>query len=155
MSQEIIIRLAELEDANTIVKFNSAMAHETEGLHLATNVVSQGVNTLLQNENLGFYVLAQKNGNVIASLMITYEWSDWRNGVYWWIQSVYVQPDYRRQGVYRRLYKFVQDLAGKSANVVGFRLYVEKENTLAQKTYTRLGMAEAHYLMFEDLRNKT
>ena len=151
MLQEIIVRRANLEDVSTIVEFNCAIAHETEGLDLVLNVVSQGVNRLLQDENLGFYLVAEKNETIIGSLMITTEWSDWRNGLFWWIQSVYIQPSYRKQGVYRRLYQFVQDLANKSSEVVGFRLYVDKENVQAQKTYIRLGMTETHYLMFEDL----
>jgi len=153
MSQELVIRRAILNDANVIVNFNCAMAQETEGLKLGTNIISQGVKNLLQDDDLGFYVLAEKEGDVVACLMITTEWSDWRNGKFWWIQSVYVRPDSRRQGIYRRLYGYVKDLAHKEPNVIGFRLYVEKENTRAKNTYTSIGMKETHYLMFEELKN--
>ena len=84
--------------------------------------------------------------------MITSEWSDWRNSVFWWVQSVYVRPDSRKQGVYRSLYQYVQNIANKNSDVAGFRLYVEKENFKAQNTYTSLGMAETQYLMFEELK---
>lgn len=82
--------------------------------------------------------------------MITKEWSDWRNGLFWWIQSVYVKPEYRRQGIYRRMYRFVKDLAENHPEVCGCRLYVEKENTVAQSTYSALGMTETHYKLFEE-----
>ncbi len=153
MLQEVTIRHAKLDDLQSIVEFNCARALETEGLNLVLSVVSQGVKKLLRDENLGFYVVAQKNEEIIACLMITTEWSDWRNSVFWWVQSVYVRPDFRKQGVYRLLYQFVQNLANKNSDVAGFRLYVGKENSQAQKTYTSLGMAETHYFMFEELKD--
>lgn len=151
MSKEIIIRPAKPDDTNIIVEFNCAMAYETEQINLISEVIHKGVKNLLHDESSGFYVLAENNGEVIGSLMITTEWSDWRNGFFWWVQSVYVLPAHRQQGVYRRLYQHVQDLANKRTDVVGFRLYVEKGNTRAQKTYSKLGMKETHYLMYEEL----
>jgi ribosomal protein S18 acetylase RimI-like enzyme len=127
------------------------MALETESKILDPSVLSQGVATLLENPDLGFYVVAEYDGIVVGALMVTTEWSDWRNGVFWWIQSVYVQPEFRRQGVYRRLYGFVQDVAAKDPKVCGFRLYVAEDNTAAQQVYKTLGMSPTHYRIFEDL----
>jgi GNAT superfamily N-acetyltransferase len=127
------------------------MALETENKVLDPSVVSQGVATLLANPDLGFYVVAEYDGTVVAALMVTTEWSDWRNGVFWWIQSVYVQPEFRRQGVYRRLYRFVQDVAADDSRVCGFRLYVAQDNTTAQQVYKTLGMSPTHYWIFEEL----
>jgi ribosomal protein S18 acetylase RimI-like enzyme len=152
MLTDVIIRHADLDDADSIIEFNCALALETEGINLVFDVVSEGVKKLLQDQNLGFYLVAQKNEEIIGCLMITSEWSDWRNSVFWWIQSVYVRPDSRKQDVYRSLYQFVQNIANKNSDVAGFRLYVEKENFKAQNTYVSLGMAETQYLMFEELK---
>jgi ribosomal protein S18 acetylase RimI-like enzyme len=154
MNQEIKIRRAEIRDAIALVRFNQAMARETEGKELDEKVLAAGVGNLLGNEQHGFYLIAEHMTAVpeaVGSLMVTYEWSDWRNGLFWWIQSVYIIPGWRRRGVYRQLYSFVKELAEAEPDVRGFRLYVEKENRIAQQTYQRLGMAETHYLMFEEL----
>ena len=151
MTQQVIIRRAGLEDAAVLVEFNRAMAQETEGKALIPAVISAGVKNLLENANLGFYLVAERSGEVIGALMITTEWSDWRNGVFWWVQSVYVRPDCRRQGVYKQLYQFVKTLASQDSQVCGFRLYVERENQVAQQTYRSLGMEETAYKIFEDL----
>jgi len=150
---DIIIRIANENDINAIVEFNQQMARETEEIELKTEVLRPGVEGLFQNKQYGFYVIAEDiaNGKAAGSLLITYEWSDWRNGVIWWIQSVYVPQEYRRRGIYSRLYEFVKEKAKQEGNVRGFRLYVEKENTVAQKTYSKLGMEESHYLMFEEM----
>ena len=145
------IRLATLADAAVLLEFNAAMALETEGKDLLPEVIDAGVRGLLDNPVAGFYVLAETE-RVIAALMITKEWSDWRNGSFWWIQSVYVRPEARRQGVYRRLYRHVQEMAAKDPQVCGFRLYVERENSAAQATYAALGMKETRYLVFEELK---
>jgi ribosomal protein S18 acetylase RimI-like enzyme len=161
MDREWRLRLAEARDTQTLVEFNRAMARETEAKDLAVDVLTAGVERLLRSPRYGFYVVAEycapeeHHGEVAASLMVTYEWSDWRNGLFWWIQSVYVKPRFRRQGVYRRLYEFVKSrAAAEEPNVRGFRLYVEKENRIAQQTYERLGMTETHYKMFEELQEK-
>ncbi len=153
MNDNIIIRIANENDIAAIVEFNQRMAMETEDVELKTETIRPGVEGLFQNKQYGFYVMAEDaNTNTAAGcLLITYEWSDWRNGLIWWIQSVYVTFDYRRRGIYRRLYDFVKEKADEEGNVRGFRLYVEKENTIAQKTYSKLGMNESHYLMFEEL----
>jgi ribosomal protein S18 acetylase RimI-like enzyme len=145
------IRLATSADAAVLVEFNAAMALETEGKNLLPEVIGAGVRGLLDNPVAGFYVLAETE-RVVAALMITKEWSDWRNGSFWWIQSVYVRPEARRQGVYRRLYRHVQEMAAKDPQVCGFRLYVERENSAAQAAYAALGMKETRYFVFEELK---
>lgn len=145
------IRLATSADAAVLGEFNAAMALETEGKNLLPEVIGAGVRGLLDNPVAGFYVLAETE-RVVAALMITKEWSDWRNGSFWWIQSVYVRPEARRQGVYRRLYRHVQEMAAKDPQVCGFRLYVERENSAAQAAYAALGMKETRYLVFEELK---
>ena len=146
------IRLATPADAAVLTEFNAAMALETENKALLPEVVGAGVRALLDNPAAGFYVLAEEAGAVVGSLMITAEWSDWRKGSFWWIQSVYVRPEWRRKGVYRRLYHHVQELAARDPAVCGFRLYVERENGRAQATYRALGMKETRYLVFEQLK---
>ena len=153
MSQNIVVRLAGASDGDVIVAFNRAMALETEGKVLAEEISSRGVAGLFANPSLGFYVVAENGGEVIGSLMITTEWSDWRAGSFWWVQSVYVRPEARRQGVYRSLYRFVGDMADKDPDVCGFRLYVERENSTARQAYKALGMEETNYVMFEDLKD--
>lgn len=145
------IRLATSADAAVLVEFNAAMALETEGKNLLPEVIGAGVRGLLDNPVAGFYVLAETE-RAVAALMITKEWSDWRNGSFWWIQSVYVRPEARRQGVYRRLYRHVQEMAAKDPQVCGFRLYVERENSAAQAAYAALGMKETRYCVFEELK---
>ena len=146
------IRLATREDAPALIAFNSAMALETERKELLPEVIGAGVQALLDNPASGFYVVAEEGGRVVGSLLVTREWSDWRNGDFWWIQSVYVHPDFRRQGIYKRLYRYVQELASQDAKVCGFRLYVERENDRAQSTYRALGMKETRYLVYEELK---
>ncbi len=154
MGTDVMIRFAREDDQPILVQFNRAMARETESKELVTDIVSAGVDALLKNPELGFYVLAELKSRVVGSLMVTTEWSDWRNGSFWWIQSVYVLPEVRRQGIYRRLYEFVKVESEKNENVCGYRLYVEKDNLAAQRTYTSLGMAETNYKLYEELKNK-
>lgn len=149
---ELRIRKATFSDANTIADFNRAMAFETEQLSLNLETVLSGVRNLMQQPDYGFYLLAETSDAVVGSLMITHEWSDWRNGLFWWIQSVYVRPDYRRHGIYRRLYEHVKKQAAGEEAVRGFRLYVDRHNTTAQKVYRALGMEETNYRLFETLR---
>jgi ribosomal protein S18 acetylase RimI-like enzyme len=144
------IRVAEPCDAGSLVKFNQLMAWETEQKKLDETILLKGVSALIADNNKGFYLVAEQNNEVVGSLMVTTEWSDWRNGVFWWIQSVYISPDFRRQGIYAQLYNQVKTLAEQKQDVCGFRLYVEKENIIAQKTYDSLGMQQSHYLMYEE-----
>ncbi len=144
------VRRATVAEVETIVRFNLAMAMETEEKTLNPERVRAGVHGLLEKHELGFYLVATHEGKVAGSLMVTYEWSDWRCGVFWWVQSVYVEPDYRRQGVYRCLCTYLKELATKEGGVCGFRLYVEEENFKAQKTYESLGMNACAYRMYEE-----
>ena len=148
----MIIRRALLQDAAELAKFNISMARETEGVELLPEVIGAGVEAMIEDPQMGFYLVVELDNDIQASLMVTTEWSDWRNGVFWWIQSVYVRPQYRRQGLYRELYQRVKELAEQEPAVCGFRLYVENWNTVAQKTYASLGMAETDYKMFEELK---
>ena len=145
-----VIRVAAPVDIETIASFNEAMATETEGKTLDPATIRAGVRGLFARPDLGFYVVAEDGGRIVGQLMITYEWSDWRNGVFWWIQSVYVRPEFRGKGIYRALHAHVRTMAKAAGGVCGFRLYVEKENAAAQETYRRLGMHETPYVLFEE-----
>jgi len=145
------IRAAAMSDAPQLVEFNRAMAKETEGLELDAATVDAGVRALLAKPEYGFYIVAAGDGRLAGSVMVTTEWSDWRNGLFWWLQSVYVRPEYRRRGVYRGLYRYLQEQAGRRADISGFRLYVERDNQAAQRTYESLGMSATPYLVYEHL----
>ena len=136
-----------------MVEFNQAMALETEGKRLDTDTLTSGVKAVFADEKKGFYIVAENSaGEIVGGLMITFEWSDWRNAWVWWIQSVYILPASRGQKIYSRLYKFAQDKAFEQGDVCGFRLYVERENTHAQKVYEKVGMDVSHYLMYEEMK---
>ncbi|HUB08748.1 MAG TPA: GNAT family N-acetyltransferase [Myxococcales bacterium] len=142
------IREASQRDLSIIVDFNQAMALETEALRLERHTLTLGVRALLRDRAKGFYLVAEREGRLVGQVMVTYEWSDWRNGDWWWLQSVYVAPDARRSGVFRALYAAVAARA-RRARARGLRLYVEKQNVRAQRTYVSLGMREARYRLFE------
>ncbi len=149
MQKAIFVRRAEHEDAKVIADFNCRMARETENKQLNQELVEQGVLGMIEEPARGFYLLAGTDTKIQACLMITYEWSDWRNAMFWWIQSVYVKPEVRRQGYYSALYNEARSLA-KSEHCCGIRLYVEKDNQAAQYTYQSLGMEHCDYLMYEE-----
>ncbi len=142
------VRAATRDDIDTLVEFNAAMAQETESKTLPPEILRAGVSAVFDEPRRGFYRVAEIDGRVAGCLMITFEWSDWRNGDWWWIQSVYVHADFRRHGVFRALYAHVEAAARGTLGVVGLRLYVEKENRRAQKTYASLGMHETEYDMY-------
>lgn len=144
----ISIRRAAPGDAPSIISFQQAMAMETEGLELKSDLITRGVMAVFSDPGKGHYYVAEENGRVVASLMITFEWSDWRNANIWWFQSVYVIPDYRRKGVFRLMYDHVRE-EGINQGIAGLRLYVEAENVRAQKTYEAMGMNGNHYRTFE------
>jgi ribosomal protein S18 acetylase RimI-like enzyme len=148
----IHIQRARPEDEADIIQFNAAMALETEGKELLPDRISAGVRSLIEHPDKGFYLVAKQDNRVVGSLLITFEWSDWRNGLFWWIQSVYVRPENRGKGVYRALYRHVQEMANTDPGVCGFRLYVEQDNTKAQSTYQSLGMSKTHYQIYEELK---
>ncbi len=151
-----LIRRAEESDLEVIAENVMAMALESRGIVLSAESVGQAVRTLFERSEMGFYVVAESRGEIVGSLLVTFEWSDWQNGVYWWIQSVYVRPEQRRKGIYRRLYEYVRERAVADPQVVGLNLYVYKENEVARKTYEALGMRESHSLMYHtpDLRRE-
>lgn len=154
MTDVVFIRPAVAQDTERLAAFNRAMAKETEGLDLPIETVSAGVAALLKQPQYGFYLVAEINGEVVGGLMVTYEWSDWRDGLFWWLQSVYVLPAHRGKGIYKRLYAEVRRRAVEQGDVCGFRLYVERENQKAQETYRALGMEETRYKVFEELLKK-
>ena len=136
-------------DCDTLVTMNQAMALETEGKALSAETLKKGVAAVLKDPNKGRYFVACEGDEVFGSLMVTREWSDWRNAWFWWIQSVYVAPAHRRKGVFRALYEEVIAAAKQEGDVCGVRLYVERDNENAQKTYRSLGMLENAYRFFE------
>ena len=146
---EQVIRAARPGDAADLVAFNLAMAWETEHKRLDPEVLGRGVARVLAEPARGRYWVAEANGMVQGGLLVTYEWSDWRDGDWWWIQSVYVRPEARGQGVFAALYRHVERLAREATQVVGLRLYVERDNRRAQGVYAALGMEDASYLVYE------
>ena len=146
---EIIVRPATLEDAEFLVSGNARMALETEDRTLDTHILRAGVCAVFDDPTRGFYLIAEIDGQPAGQMMITYEWSDWRNAVFWWIQSVYTIPESRGRGVFKPLYSQADSLARRRGNVCGLRLYVESHNQRAQAAYLRCGMKEAVYRMFE------
>ena len=144
----ITIRIATRDDITHIAQWNSAMAWETERKVLEPAVITRGVTAVFDEPRRGFYLVAERAGEPAGCLLITYEWSDWRAGDFWWIQSVYVVESARREGVFRQLYEDAKQRAEQSG-AVGLRLYVETENERAQRTYAGLGMERCHYFMYE------
>ena len=145
----LIIRKASNNDINTIVTFNYLMAKETETILLDKNIVKLGVKSVITDPSKAQYWIAENNNKIIGQLMITYEWSDWRNGNMWWISSVYVTENFRRRGVFSALYKHIEHMAKENLGCCGIRLYIEKHNERAQKTYLSLGMNDAGYDVME------
>ena len=142
-------RKGAISDIEIIVQFQKNMALETEEKILLESSIRSGVTEVIGDEQKGTYLVAEHEDKIIGSLLITYEWSDWRNGWFWWIQSVYVKKEWRRKGVYSHLYDEVKKLSLNEGNVCGIRLYVEKENKIAQTVYKNLGMYDTKYLLYE------
>jgi GNAT superfamily N-acetyltransferase len=147
----IQIRKANPSDAPSIIDFQLRMAWETEKMKLVPEIVTKGVDAVYRDQSRGQYYVAETDGKVIASLLITTEWSDWRNCNVWWFQSVYVVPEFRRKGVFRKMYSHIRELAVQQG-IAGLRLYVETKNSKAQKTYEALGMSSEHYAFYEWMR---
>lgn len=146
---EIKVRVATPADAEFLVRGNAEMALETEHLSLDLDRLRDGVHAVFEQPGRGVYYIAELDGRRAGQMMITYEWSDWRNGVFWWIQSVYVERMFRRQGVFKAIYQHIENLARTTPGVCGLRLYVENSNSCAQEIYERLGMQRTIYQMFE------
>ena len=152
--EDISIREASRSDLECLVDFNAAMALETEGRHLDKSRLRAGTQSVLESPSRGVYVVGEVHGRnpksrIVGQLLVTYEWSDWRNANFWWLQSVYVHPEWRNQSVFRRLYEFVLEQARSRSDVCGVRLYVEQDNSKAQAVYTTLGLGPTPYRIFE------
>ena len=148
-ANQCVIRNATREDVAFLADCNIAMAWESEQKALSREVLTRGIVAVFDHPERGFYVVAERDGKRAGSLLITHEWSDWRNGGWWWIQSVYVMPDARRSGVFTTMYREIELRARATSGVIGLRLYVEKENTGAQSTYAALGMEPAPYSLYQ------
>lgn len=151
MPDDVTVRPAAEDDADTIARFNRQMAEETEDKPLDPATVRRGVQAVFDDPDRGFYLVATRDRAVVASLMVTTEWSDWRNGTFWWIQSVYVRPADRRTGVYSALHRAVRHRARDATDVCGLRLYVERGNERARETYEAMGMTETSYRLYEEI----
>jgi RimJ/RimL family protein N-acetyltransferase len=151
-SVEISVRRATIADLGKLVDFNAGIARETEGRELDPKVLKAGIARLLEDSSLGFYTVAETAGEVVGCTLITFEWSDWRNGLIWWIQSVYVAAHVRGRGVFSAIHRRLDDEARATPGVLGFRLYVEEENHRAQEVYRRRGLERTRYIIFEGLR---
>jgi len=149
MKTPVLIRPARLADADLIAGYNRALARETEGRDLDPARIGPGVRAVLDDASKGRYLVAELDGEVVGQLMVTFEWSDWRNGMFWWIQSVYVRPDRRGAGIFSALYQAVESEARLEAGVCGIRLYMEHHNDRARAAYLRLGMKPAGYEVLE------
>jgi len=146
---QLSVREAAPRDLDAILAFQMAMALETEGKPLDPETVRAGVAAVLESPGKGSYVVAEVEGKVVGSVLVTCEWSDWRNARFWWLQSVYVLPGYRHRGVFRTLLTYVRDMARSRGDICGLRLYVEHDNVAAQKAYSSLGLSRSHYDMYE------
>lgn len=146
---DFTVRIATAADASLLADWAQAMALETEHKRLDADTVLHGVQAGIADARRARYFIAMAGERAAGTLMLTTEWSDWRNGDWWWIQSVYVDPDFRRQGVFQSLYEHVKQMAEQAPEVCGLRLYVEHDNKSAQKTYEKLGMQDAGYRMME------
>jgi GNAT superfamily N-acetyltransferase len=153
-AHQLTVRPADRDDVESIVAFSAAMAWETEQRRLDEARLREGTLSLLGTPSLGFFMVAEVRASdrllIVGQLMITYEWSDWRNGVFWWIQSVYVDPGWRRRGVFRRMHEAVATQAKADPTVCGIRLYVDQENHTAETVYQRVGLARSAYKVFEE-----
>jgi GNAT superfamily N-acetyltransferase len=154
LPNQLIIRAANLDDVESIITFSAAMALETENRQLNVARLREGTLSLLNTPSYGFFIVAEirdgEQRRLIGQLMITYEWSDWRNGVFWWIQSVYVDPAWRRRGVFRRIHEAVVSQAKADVKVCGLRLYVEQDNHTAEAVYQRVGLKRSVYKVYEE-----
>jgi GNAT superfamily N-acetyltransferase len=145
----ITVRDATRDDIDAIVGYNQRLAQETEGKSLDPAVIGAGVRRGFANPALCRYFVAEADGRVVGTTMLTYELTDWRDGVIWWLQSVYIEPEHRRHGVFRAIYRHIEALAREHPDVRGLRLYVHRDNARAMQTYESLGMEKAGYELYE------
>ena len=148
-TSRIRVRRALLADASVIAGYNLLMARETEGKILDPRTARLGVEGVFEEPSRGFYLVAEQHGSLVGQCMVTFEWSDWRNGTFWWVQSVYVKEEYRSRGIFGRLFRELVREAGERKDVCGIRLYVQEDNTRAREVYRNLGMEETGYSIYE------
>ncbi len=145
----IQVRLSNEYDATVIAEFQIKMANETEGIELDNDTVNKGVESVFRDHQKGKYYVATENDVIVASMLITYEWSDWRNNWVYWLQSVYVLPEKRGKGIFKQMYDYILKQINENNEVAGLRLYVDMTNSAARKVYVKLGMDGDHYQVFE------
>ena len=145
----IKIRAASILESEIIINFQTNMALETENLKLEKSSVRKGINAVFKDSSKGKYYVAEENDRIVGSLLTTFEWSDWKNGIILWIQSVYIIPEYRRKGIFKKMYSYLKKMVEESDELIGLKLYVNKTNIVAQKTYEKIGMDNEHYKLYE------
>ena len=148
MAPDILVRKADGSDISTLIEYNRALADETENISLETGVLRLGIKKALDLKGCHYFV-AELDGKIVGQTMITSEWSDWRNGGMWWMQSVYVHPDYRKRGVFQSIFKYIETLAANDPEVKALRLYVMQDNHTGQSAYRNLGMKNSGYVVYE------
>ena len=146
------IRKAKFKELETIVEFQFLMAKETEGIDLDKEIVFKGVEAVFEDIGKGSYYVTEENEEILACLLITPEWSEWRNGTVYWIQSVYVKSEHRGKGIFKAMYDYIKTMVLEDSDLKGIRLYVEKENVKAQAVYEKIGMTAEHYKLYEWLK---
>lgn len=151
--ESVIFRPAQKSDAKSIQIFQQAMALETENLKLNLEVLEKGVAAVFENAALGEYHVCEVNSEVVGSLLLTHEWSDWRNGTVWWLHSLYFKPEVRGQRLFSKMYSYVQAMAQVRSDIRGIRLYVDHSNEHAQIVYKKLGMRDDHYKLYEWMKD--
>jgi len=144
-----VVRKAREEDIPLIAKFQVQMAWETEGISLEDTIVLLGVQHVFKNRECGFYIVSEIEKNVVASMLLTPEWSDWRNSEFLWIQSLYVLPEFRKMNVFRNMFSYIKKIVDQSENYGGLKLYVENDNSSAKRAYLNVGMHSSRYRLFE------
>ncbi len=145
----IKIREATTKDISLIVSFQLKMAMESEEMLLDKAILENGVNAVFEDQNKGRYYVAGFENQIVGSMLNTYEWSDWRNGIIIWFQSVYVMPEYRKNGIFKNMYQHIKNIVEKNDQYKGMRLYVDVGNLKAQKVYADMGMVGDHYFTYE------
>ena len=145
----IKVRAANILESKSIINFQINMAFETENIKLEKSSVKKGINAVFKDSSKGKYYVAEENDRIVGSLLTTNEWSDWKNGIILWIQSVYIIPEYRRKGIFKLMYSYLKKMVEESNGLIGLRLYVNKTNIIAQRTYEKIGMDSEHYKLYE------
>ena len=148
----ISIRKATINDISVLIDFQQRLADESEGIKLHAAVLRQGMLAMFEDVSKGQYFIAEEDSEIVGCHMITYEWSDWRNGMVWWLQSVYVKESHRKKGIFKKMFENLIGTMNNDPFIIGLRLYVDKTNTRAQKVYASMGMNGEHYTVFEKMK---